>query len=87
MQLRHYLFNELDLDYWYAVFNAQTNRIIRLPDGVTFDTLRQFARLHCNEVLGMTPALGNVWTNPNFQYLATDGNWHPLSNLKSGTNN
>jgi hypothetical protein len=82
MQLRHF-FNESD--YWYAVFNAETNRIIRTPDGVTFDTLRQFARLHYNEVLGMTPALGNVWTNPNFQYLDADGNWHPLSNLKSGT--
>lgn len=79
MQLRHCF---LELDYWYAVFNAETNRIIRTPDGVTFDTLRQFARLHCNEVLGMTPTLGNVWTNPNFQYLDANGIWQPLANLK-----
>lgn len=82
MHLRHF-FN--DSDYWYAVFNAETNRIIRTPDGVTFDTLRQFARLHYNEVLGMTPTLGNVWTNPNFQYQDADGNWFPLANLKSGS--
>lgn len=84
MHLRHF-FNESD--YWYAVFEAETNRIIRTPDGVAFDTLRQFARLHCNEVLGMTPTLGNVWSNPNFQYLNAAGNWHPLSNLKSGITN
>lgn len=82
MQLRHCF---LELDYWYAVFNAETNRIIRTPDGVTFDTLRQFARLHCNEVLGMTPTLGNVWTNPNFQYLDANGIWQPLANLKNGS--
>ena len=80
MQLRHFFH---DLDYWHAVFDADTNRIIRTPDGVAFDTLRQFARLHCNEVLGMTPTLGNVWTNPNFQYKDKDDDvWHPLSSLK-----
>jgi len=79
MRLRHFFH---DLDYWYAVFDAETNRIIRTPDGVAFDTLRQFARLHCNEVLGMTPTLGNVWTNPNFQYEDDEGKWHPLANLK-----
>jgi hypothetical protein len=79
MRLRHFF---RELNYWYAVFDAETNRIIRTPDGVAFDTLRQFARLHCNEVLGMTPILGNVWTDPHFQYEDDEGKWHPLANLK-----
>jgi len=51
MRLRHIVqFND---DEWYATFDAETNRIIRTQDGVAFDTLRQFARLHCNEVLAI----------------------------------
>jgi hypothetical protein len=70
-------------DEWFATFDAESNRIIRTPDGVAFDTLRQFARLHCNEVWGTTTVLTNVWSDPYFQYQDIDDDaWHPLSNLK-----
>jgi hypothetical protein len=70
-------------DEWFATFDAESNRIIRTPDGVAFDTLRQFARLHCNEVWGTTTVLTNVWSDPYFQYQDMDDDaWHPLSNLK-----
>jgi hypothetical protein len=70
-------------DEWFATFDAESNRIIRTPDGVAFDTLRQFARLHCNEVWGTTTVLTNVWSDPYFQYQGMDDDaWHPLSNLK-----
>ena len=70
-------------DEWFATFDAETNRIIRSPDGVAFDTLRQFARLHCNEVDPGSSHSANVWSDPHFQYQDdTDGQWHPLANLK-----
>jgi hypothetical protein len=70
-------------DEWFATFDAESNRIIRTPDGVAFDTLRQFARLHCNEVWGTTTVLTNVWSDPYFQYQGMDDDaWHPLSSLK-----
>jgi hypothetical protein len=69
-------------DHWHATFDAETNRIIRTSDGVAFDTLRQFARLHCNEVLGTTSTLNNVWSDPQFQFQDDHGQWHPLSKLK-----
>jgi hypothetical protein len=70
-------------DEWFATFDAESNRIIRAPDGVAFDTLRQFARLHCNEVWGTTTVLTNVWSDPYFQYQGMEDDlWHPLSNLK-----
>lgn len=68
---------------WHATFDAETNRVIRMPDGVAFDTLRQFARVHCNEVLGTTSVLNNVWSDPQFQYQGDDGEWHPLSVLRT----
>lgn len=68
---------------WHATFDAETNRVIRTPDGVAFDTLRQFARVHCNEVLGTTSVLNNVWSDPQFQYQGDDGEWHPLSVLRT----
>ena len=80
MLLRHMVLS----DKWFATFDSETNRIIRTSDGVAFDTLRQFARLHCNEVLS-TDSLSstNVWSDPHFQYQdSADGQWHPLSNLK-----
>ena len=81
MRLRHVV--QLNQHEWFAVFDAATNRIIRTPDGVAFDTLRQFARLHCNEVLSIASASSNVWADPHFQYNDdVDGQWHPLSNLK-----
>ncbi len=81
MRLRHIVqFND---DEWYATFDAETNRIIRTQDGVAFDTLRQFARLHCNEVLAINVTLPNVWSDPHFQYKDdSDGQWHPLAQLK-----
>lgn len=82
MRLRHLILSNHEFDQWNATFDAETNRIIRSPDGVAFDTLRQFARLHCNEVLAITSTLGNVWSNANFQYQDAVGNWHPLSKLK-----
>ena len=82
MRLRHLILSNHEFDHWNATFDGETNRIIRSPDGVAFDTLRQFARLHCNEVLAITSTLGNVWSNPNFQYQDAAGNWHPLSKLK-----
>ena len=80
-RLRHLV--EWNGNEWHATFDAETNRIIRTPDGVAFDTLRQFARLHCNEVLGTTSALNNVWSDPQFQYQDDDGQWHPLSVLRT----
>ena len=82
MLLRHMV--QLNNDEWVATFDAETNRIIRTPDGVAFDTLRQFARLHCNEVepLGSSHST-NVWTDTHFQYHNMDyDSWHPLANLK-----
>jgi len=83
MQLRQCMMSDQhEWDYWYATFDAETNRVIRTPDGVAFDTLRQFSRLHCNEVLGTTATLTNVWSDPHFQYQNDEGQWHPLSKLK-----
>lgn len=85
MRLRHLipLNSSSNNDEWFAMFDAESNRIIRTPDGVAFDTLRQFARLHCNEVWGTTTVLTNVWSDPYFQYQDIDDDaWHPLSNLK-----
>ena len=86
MRLRHMiLLNRAnhEWDEWFATFDAETNRIIRTPDGVAFDTLRQFARLHCNFVLSTDSSSTNVWSDPHFQYKDdSDGEWHPLSNLK-----
>jgi hypothetical protein len=86
MRLRHMvLLNRANHEWneWFAMFDAETNRIIRTPDGVAFDTLRQFARLHCNEVLSTDSSSSNVWSDPHFQYKDhADGQWHPLSNLK-----
>lgn len=85
MRLRHMiLLNRAKHEWneWYATFDSETNRIIRTPDGVAFDTLRQFARLHCNEALGTTANLNNVWADPHFQYQDADGEWHPLAKLK-----
>jgi hypothetical protein len=80
MLLRHMVLS----DKWFATFESETNRIIRTSDGVAFDTLRQFARLHCNEVLSTDSSSStNVWSDPHFQYQdSADGQWHPLSNLK-----
>lgn len=84
MRLRHCMTSDQHVwDHWYATFDAETNRVIRTPDGVAFDTLRQFSRLHCNEVLGTTATLTNVWSDPHFQYKDVDSDsWHPLSKLK-----
>ena len=84
MRLRHCMTSDQHAwDHWYATFDAETNRVIRTPDGVAFDTLRQFSRLHCNEVLGTTATLTNVWSDPHFQYKDVDSDsWHPLSKLK-----
>lgn len=80
MQLRHLV----ECDEWNAAFDADANRIIRTPDGVAFDTLRQFARLHHNEVLSADAFYStNVWADPQFMYQDdADGQWRPLSNLK-----
>ena len=68
---------------WFATFDAETNRIIRTPDGVAFDTLRQFARIHSNEILSIDLPSTNVWSDSNFQYQDdASGEWHPLSDLK-----
>ena len=68
---------------WFATFDAETNRIIRTPDGVAFDTLRQFARLHHNEIVSMDMGSINVWSDPHFQYHDdATGEWHPLADLK-----
>ena len=80
-RLRHLV--EWNGNEWHATFDAETNRVIRTPDGVAFDTLRQFARVHCNEVLGTTSAQNNVWSDPQFQYQGDDGEWHPLSVLRT----
>jgi hypothetical protein len=78
MLLRHMVLS----DKWLATFDSETNRIIRVSDGVAFDTLRQFARLHCNEV-DSSFTTANVWSDPHFQYQdSADGQWHPLANLK-----
>jgi hypothetical protein len=84
MRLRHCMTSDQHAwDHWYATFDAEANRVIRTPDGVAFDTLRQFSRLHCNEVLGTTATLTNVWSDPHFQYKDVDSDsWHPLSKLK-----
>jgi hypothetical protein len=85
MRLRHAMLSDhpdYEWDHWYARFDAETNRVIRTPDGVAFDTLRQFSRLHCNEVLGTTATLTNVWSDPHFQYEDDEGQWHPLAKLK-----
>lgn len=83
MQLRHHILVDHASHEWSATFDAETNRIIRTPDGVAFDTLRQFARLHCNEVLSIDSSSTNVWSDPHFQYKdANYDSWHPLSNLK-----
>ena len=84
IRLRHLiLINRASHEWneWFATFDAHTNRIIRTSDGVAFDTLRQFSRLHCNEVdSSFTSA--NVWADLHFQYQDEDGQWHPLANLK-----
>ena len=87
MRLRHAILANRSnhaWDHWHATFHAETNRIIRTPDGVAFDTLRQFARLHCNEVLSDNALYStNVWSDPHFMYQDdADGQWHPLANLK-----
>jgi hypothetical protein len=83
MRLRHLLLVDHSMHEWSATFDAETNRIIRAPDGVAFDTLRQFARLHSNEALSMDLASTNVWSDPNFQYQDdASGHWHPLADLK-----
>jgi hypothetical protein len=84
MLLRHLIpLSSINDDEWFATFDAESNRIIRTPDGVAYDTLRQFARLHHNEVWGTTTVLTNVWSDPHFQYKDKDDDvWHPLSNLK-----
>jgi hypothetical protein len=83
MRLRHLLLVDHAMHEWIATFDAETNRIIRTPDGVAFDTLRQFARLHSNEALAMDLASTNVWSDPNFQYQDdASGHWHPLADLK-----
>jgi hypothetical protein len=87
MLLRHLIpLSSSNDDEWFATFDAESNRIIRTPDGVAYDTLRQFARLHHNEVWGTTTVLTNVWSDPHFQYKdkddVDDDVWHPLSNLK-----
>ena len=83
MRLRHLLLVDRATHEWCATFDAETNRIIRTPDGVAFDTLRQFARLHSNEALSMDLASTNVWSDPNFQYQDhASGHWHPLADLK-----
>lgn len=83
MQLRHITAVNEGTHCWNATFDAENNRIIRRPDGVAFETLRQFARLHCNEVLGtMVASSNNVWCDPHFQYQHDDGSWHALSKLK-----
>ena len=79
MRLRHIVIH----DEWCAIFDAHANRVIRTQDGVAFDTLRQFARLHCNEILATNATLTNVWSDPHFQYKDdSDGQWHPLAKLK-----
>jgi hypothetical protein len=81
--LRHLLLVNRATHEWSATFDAETNRIIRTEDGVAFDTLRQFARLHYNEILATNATLTNVWSDPHFQYKdEVDGQWHPLSKLK-----
>jgi hypothetical protein len=85
MHLRHVILSNAndECDEWHATFDAEANRIIRTSDGVAFDTLRQFARLHHNEVWATTTGLTNVWSDPCFQYKDNaDDQWHPLSNLK-----
>ena len=86
MRLRHLLLIDRathERNEWFATFDAETNRIIRAQDGVAFDTLRQFARLHSNDVLSVDLASTNVWSDPNFQYQDdANGHWYPLSDLK-----
>ena len=87
MLLRHLIpLSSSNDDEWFSTFDAESNRIIRTPDGVAYDTLRQFARLHHNEVWGTTTVFTNVWSDPHFQYKdkddVDDDVWHQLSNLK-----
>jgi len=86
MKLRHLITSENDnvSDEWLAVYDATTNRIIR-DDGVAFETLRQFSRVHCNELLPTKSTLINVWSDPNFQYQTLENEWVSLHNLKKGT--
>ena len=86
MKLRHLIpsENENVSDEWLAVYDATTNRIIR-DDGVAFETLRQFSRVHCNELLPTKSTLINVWSDPNFQYQTLENEWVSLHNLKKGT--
>ena len=86
MQVKHLLLVDRvknEWNEWFATFDAETNRIIRTPDGVAFDTLRQFARIHSNEILSIDLVATNVWSDSNFQYQDdATGEWHPLSDLK-----
>jgi len=84
MKLRHLIpsENENVSDEWLAVYDATTNRIIR-DDGVAFETLRQFSRVHCNELLPTKSTLIN--SDPNFQYQTLENEWVSLHNLKKGT--
>jgi hypothetical protein len=86
MKLRHLITSENEnvSDEWLAVYDATTNRIIR-DDGVAFETLRQFSRVHCNELLPTKSTLINVWSDPNFQYQTLENEWVSLHNLKKGT--
>ena len=86
MKLRHLIPSENAnvSDEWLAVYDATTNRIIR-DDGVAFETLRQFSRVHCNELLPTKSTLINVWSDPNFQYQTLENEWVSLHNLKKGT--
>jgi hypothetical protein len=86
MKLRHLIPSENAnvSDEWLAVYDATTNRIIR-DDGVAFETLRQFSRVHCNELLPTRSTLINVWSDPNFQYQTLENEWVSLHNLKKGT--
>ena len=83
MRLRHMIALNHVMHEWFATFDAETNRIIRTPDGVAFETLRQFARVHSNEVVSDANFQCNVWSDAHFQYQDdVSGQWHPLSDLK-----
>jgi hypothetical protein len=83
MHLRHVIMVIHVVNEWFATFDAETNRIVRTPDGVAFDTLRQFARVHSNEVVPDATFQCNVWSDAHFQYHDdVSGQWHPLSELK-----
>lgn len=83
MRLMHMIVVDQAVHEWFATFDAETNRIIRSPDEVAFETLRQFARVHCNEVMSDANVQCNVWSDAHFQYHDdASGKWHPLSDLK-----